>query len=208
MKPAADPLVFIVDDDPSVREGLISLLRSVGLHVRTFPFAEEFLRYPKPEVPACLVLDVRMPGLSGLDLQREMAASEEGVPIIFITGHGDIPMAVRAMKAGAVEFLSKPFREQDLLDAIQQALERNRAEKRDRAALTDIRGRYATLTDREREVLPLVAHGMPNKQVAATLGISEITVKVHRGHLMRKMKAASLVELARIFEQLSDSTRR
>ena len=208
MKPAADPLVFIVDDDPSVREGLSSLLRSVGLHVRTFPFAEEFLRYPKPEVPACLVLDVRMPGLSGLDLQREMAASEEGVPIIFITGHGDIPMAVRAMKAGAVEFLSKPFREQDLLDAIQQALERNRAEKRDRAALTDIRGRYATLTDREREVLPLVAHGMPNKQVAATLGISEITVKVHRGHLMRKMKAATLVELARIFEQLSDSTRR
>jgi FixJ family two-component response regulator len=204
----AAPLVFVVDDDPSVREGLSSLLRSVGLHVRTFTSAEEFLRHPRPEVPACVVLDVRMPGLSGLELQRELATSAEGLPIIFITGHGDIPMTVRAMKAGAVEFLPKPFRDQDLLDAIQQALERNRIAKQQRAALADLRARYELLTGREREVLVLVAHGMTNKQVAARLGISEITVKVHRGHLMRKMKAGSLPELVRIHEQLSPSTRR
>jgi FixJ family two-component response regulator len=201
VKPA-EAVVFVVDDDPAVREALCSLIRSVGLNAEAFASAQDFLNSPRPDAAACLVLDVRMPGLSGLDLQRELAGSGERIPIIFITGHGDIPMSVRAMKAGAAEFLPKPFRDQDLLDAIGQALERDRAARKERAALAEIRGRYDTLTAREREVAPLVVRGMLNKQVAAELGISEITVKVHRRNVMRKMKVRSLAELVRILEQL------
>ena len=198
MKPE-EAVVFVVDDDPAVREALCGLIRSVGLRAEAFASAQDFLNSPRPDAAACLVLDVRMPGLSGLDLQRELAGR---IPIIFITGHGDIPMSVRAMKAGAAEFLPKPFRDQDLLDAIGQALERDQAARKERAALTEIRGRYDTLTAREREVAPLIVRGMLNKQAAAELGISEITVKVHRRNVMRKMKAGSLAELVRILEQL------
>jgi len=194
-----EAVVFVVDDDPAVREALCGLIRSVGLRAEAFASAQDFLNSPRPDAAACLVLDVRMPGLSGLDLQRELAGR---IPIIFITGHGDIPMSVRAMKAGAAEFLPKPFRDQDLLDAIGQALERDQAARKERAALTEIRGRYDTLTAREREVAPLIVRGMLNKQAAAELGISEITVKVHRRNVMRKMKARSLAELVRILEQL------
>ena len=201
MKPA-EAVVFVVDDDPAVREALCSLIRSVGLNAEAFASAQDFLNSPRPDAAACLVLDVRMPGLSGLDLQRELAGSGERIPIIFITGHGDIPMSVRAMKAGAAEFLPKPFRDQDLLDAIAQALERDQAARKERAALAEIRGRYDKLTAREREVAPLIVRGMLNKQAAAELGISEITVKVHRRNVMRKMKVRSLAELVRIFEQL------
>jgi len=198
VKPA-EAVVFVVDDDPAVREALCGLIRSVGLRAEAFASAQDFLNSPRPDAAACLVLDVRMPGLSGLDLQRELAGR---IPIIFITGHGDIPMSVRAMKAGAAEFLPKPFRDQDLLDAIGQALERDQAARKERAVLTEIRGRYDTLTAREREVAPLIVRGMLNKQTAAELGISEITVKVHRRNVMRKMKARSLAELVRILEQL------
>jgi len=198
VKPA-EAVVFVVDDDPAVREALCGLIRSVGLRAEAFASAQDFLNSPRPDAAACLVLDVRMPGLSGLDLQRELAGR---IPIIFITGHGDIPMSVRAMKAGAAEFLPKPFRDQDLLDAIGQALERDQEARKERAALTEIRGRYDTLTAREREVAPLIVRGMLNKQAAAELGISEITVKVHRRNVMRKMKAGSLAELVRILEQL------
>ena len=201
MKPA-EAVVFVVDDDPAVREALCSLIRSVGLNAEAFASAQDFLNSPRPDAAACLVLDVRMPGLSGLDLQRELAGSGERIPIIFITGHGDIPMSVRAMKAGAAEFLPKPFRDQDLLDAIGQALERDEAARKERAAFAEIRGRYDKLTAREREVAPLIVRGMLNKQAAAELGISEITVKVHRRNVMRKMKVRSLAELVRIFEQL------
>ena len=201
MKPV-EAVVFVVDDDPAVREALCSLIRSVGLNAEAFASAQDFLNSPRPDAAACLVLDVRMPGLSGLDLQRELAGSGERIPIIFITGHGDIPMSVRAMKAGAAEFLPKPFRDQDLLDAIGQALERDQAARKERAALAEIRGRYDKLTAREREVAPLIVRGMLNKQAAAELGISEITVKVHRRNVMRKMKVRSLAELVRIFEQL------
>jgi len=197
-----EAVVFVVDDDPAVREALCSLIRSVGLNAEAFVSAQDFLNSPRPDAAACLVLDVRMPGLSGLDLQRELAGSGERIPIIFITGHGDIPMSVRAMKAGAVEFLSKPFRDQDLLDAIGQALERDQAARKEHAALAEIRGRYDKLTAREREVAPLIVRGMLNKQAAAELGISEITVKVHRRNVMRKMKVRSLAELVRMFEQL------
>jgi len=197
-----EAVVFVVDDDPAVREALCSLIRSVGLNAEAFASAQDFLNSPRPDAAACLVLDVRMPGLSGLDLQRELAGSGERIPIIFITGHGDIPMSVRAMKAGAAEFLPKPFRDQDLLDAIGQALERDEAARKERAAFAEIRGRYDKLTAREREVAPLIVRGMLNKQAAAELGISEITVKVHRRNVMRKMKVRSLAELVRIFEQL------
>jgi FixJ family two-component response regulator len=199
---SASSMVFVVDDDQSVREALSSLIRSIGLDVETYASAHEYLRRQPPQSPACLVLDVRMPGLSGLDLQRELAHQGREIPIIFVTAHGDIPMTVKAMKAGAAEFLSKPFRDQDLLDAICQALARDRASMSARADLAEIRWRFATLTQREREVAMLVVRGLPNKQVAAKLNVSEITVKVHRRHIMVKMEAKSLPELVRITEAL------
>jgi FixJ family two-component response regulator len=199
---SASSMVFVVDDDQSVRDALSSLIRSIGLDVETYASAHEYLRRPQQQSPACLVLDVRMPGLSGLDLQRELARQGREIPIIFVTAHGDIPMTVKAMKAGAAEFLSKPFRDQDLLDAICQALARDRASMAARADLAEIRWRYATLTQREKEVATLVVRGLPNKQVAARLNVSEITVKVHRRHIMSKMEAKSLPELVRITEAL------
>jgi FixJ family two-component response regulator len=197
-----DPVVFVVDDDPSLRHALTNLLRSVGLRVETFGSAREFLAGPRPDAPGCVVLDVRLPGLSGLDLQRELAAAQIDLPIIFMTGYGDIPMTVQAMKAGAVEFLTKPFRDQDLLDAIQQALERDRVAWRQRAALAAVRQCYDRLTPREREVMRFVVAGWLNKQIAAELGTSEIMVKVHRGQVMRKMQAASVADLVRMAAQL------
>jgi len=197
-----DPVVFVVDDDALLRHALTNLLRSVGLRVETFGSAREFLDSPRPDAPGCLVLDVRLPGLSGLDLQRELTAAQLDVPIIFITGYGDIPMTVQAMKAGAVEFLTKPFRDQDLLDAIQHALERDRVAWHRRAALAALRQRYALLTPREREVMRRVVAGLLNKQVAAELGTSEIMVKVHRGQVMRKMQAASVADLVRMATHL------
>jgi FixJ family two-component response regulator len=198
----ADAMIFVVDDDASMREALQRLLRSVGLQVTTFASAREFLQHRGADVPGCLVLDVRLPGLSGLDLQHELAAAQIDLPIIFMTGYGDIPMTVQAMKAGAVEFLTKPFRDQDLLDAIQHALERDRVAWHRRAALAAVRQRYDRLTPREREVMRLVVAGWLNKQIAADLGTSEIMVKVHRGQVMRKMQAASVADLVRMAAQL------
>lgn len=194
--------VFVVDDDLSIREALSSLIRSVGLRVETFPSAADFLQQPRPAGNACLVLDVRMPGLSGLDLQAEFARSGEPIPIIFITGHGDIPMAVRAMKAGAVEFLSKPFRDEDLLDAIRHALEQGRVARDEADELSELRSKYDSLTCREREVITFMIAGALNKQAAAELGVSEMTIKVHRHNLMRKMKVRSLPDLVRMMERL------
>jgi FixJ family two-component response regulator len=197
-----DPIVFVVDDDSSMREALVDLITSVGRSVQAFKSAQEFLDYRKPDAPACLVLDVRLPGLSGLDLQRELVRSEAPIPIIFITGHGDIPMSVRAIKEGAVEFLAKPFRDQDLLDAIQHALEIDRAARHERVIVADVRCRYRSLTKREREVMALIVSGLLNKQIAAQLGSSEVTIKIHRTQVMRKMKAESVVQLVHMAEKI------
>ncbi len=201
-----DAIVFVVDDDSSVREAIKSLIRLEGLRVETFGTAQEFLRSKRPEMPGCVVLDVELPGLSGLDLQRELAAHGIKLPIIFITGYGDIPCAVRAMKAGALEFLTKPFRDQDLLDAIQQALERDRAARQHSKEIAELRERFDALTSREREVMTLVVAGWLNKQIGFELGISEITVKIHRGRVMNKMGAQSLAELVRMTERLKFPT--
>lgn len=198
----ARPTIVVVDDDPGIRESLGSLLRSVGLQVNLLASVPEFLKAGRPEGPTCLVLDVRLPGRSGLDFQRELSAANIQVPIIFITGHGDIPMSVQAMKGGAIEFLTKPFRDQALLDAIQQGLARDRAWLNDEKTMAALRARFETLTPREREVMAHVVSGRLNKQIAADIGISEITVKVHRGQVMRKMRASSLPDLARMADRL------
>lgn len=201
----ARPIVFVVDDDPSVCRSTARLIHSTGFDVQTFASAREFLATPPPERPACLVLDVRMPGLSGMDLQRELAHAGVHIPIIFITGHGDIPMSVRAMKAGAAEFLTKPFRSRALLDAVNAAVNRNQADRKVQTEIEDLRQRYEGLTPREREVLPLVAAGLLNKQVAARLATTERTIKFHRAHIMQKMRTASLAELVRMVEKLQVS---
>ena len=197
------PTVIVVDDDPLILGALGSLIRSVGVQVKTLASVSEFLDDGRPDGPTCLVLDVRLPGRSGLDLQRELAASNIQIPIIFITAHGDIPMSVQAMKEGAIEFLTKPFRDQDLLDAIQLGLGRDRAWLENEKATAVLRARFETLTPREREVMALVVTGRLNKQIAADIGLSEITVKVHRGNVMRKMRAASLPDLARMADKLN-----
>jgi FixJ family two-component response regulator len=202
----ADAVVFVVDDDAPMRESLKNLIRSVGLRVEAFASAQQFLLSKRPDVPGCLVLDVRLPGLSGLDLQKQMAEADMEIPIIFITGHGDIPMSVQAMKAGAVEFLTKPFRDQDLLDAIHQALERDSKTRNQRTKIEKLRSRYHSLTPREREVMALVVVGLLNKQIAGELGTSEASVKVHRQHVMEKMGAGSLADLVRMADRLGIPT--
>ena len=199
------PVVFIVDDDASVREAVADLLTSVGLDVQAFGSIQEFLQSPRPDLPGCIVLDVRLPGTSGLEFQRGLAESGIRLPIIFISGHGDINMSVRAMKLGAVEFLTKPLREQELLDAIQVAVERDRLRRREDSAVAELRARFASLTVREREVFALVVTGRPNKQIAAELDLSEMTVKVHRSQITRKMQAKSIVALVRMADKLGVS---
>ena len=198
------PVVFVVDDDPSIRRAIKRLVQSVGLQVELFGSAQEFLQGKRSDVRGCLILDIRLPGISGLDFQRELFDANINIPIIFISAHGDIPMTVRAMKAGAVEFLTKPFRDQDLLDAVQQALERDIARRVQEADVAKLRKHYESLTSRERQVLPLVVSGRLNKQIAAEIGTTEATVKVHRSQLMRKMGANSVPELVRMFEKLQD----
>jgi FixJ family two-component response regulator len=200
------PTVFVVEDDPSMRSAVEDLVRSVRLQVRAFASPQEFLESNQRDVPGCLVLDVRLPGMSGLAFQKELVKEGVTLPVIFITGHGDIPMSVRAMKAGAVEFLTKPFHHQELLDAIHAAIERDRATRRETVLITDLRSRYATLTERERHIMALVVMGRANKQIAAELNLSEITVKVHRGQVMRKMMAETLPDLVRMADRLGAPT--
>jgi FixJ family two-component response regulator len=200
--PEVQPVVFVVDDDPSMRNALTNLFRSVGLRAEVFGSTSELLRGELPDIPSCLVLDIRLPGQSGLDFQTELAKANIHMPIIFVTGHGDIPMTVRAMKAGAVDFLTKPFREQDMLDAVAKAIERDRKRRNDDQVRSELKSRLASLTPREQEVLALVASGLMNKQIAAEVGLAEITVKIHRGHIMKKMAARSLADLVRMAEAL------
>ena len=199
---AEQPIVFVIDDDESMRRALTNLFQSVGLRVEVFGSALELLRSKLPDVASCLVLDIRLPGLSGLDFQTELAKTNIHIPIIFMTGHGDIPMTVRAMKAGAIDFLTKPFRHQEMLDAVAMAIERDRKRRKDEKIVSNAQALFETLTPREREVLSLVAAGLMNKQVAAEIGIAEITVKIHRGHIMKKMGTRSLADLVRITEML------
>ncbi len=197
-----EPTVFVIDDDADLREALSSLFRSVGLQVKALATAPEFLQIKLPEGPTCLVLDVRLPGLSGLDFQAELTRAKIDIPIVFMTGHGDIPMTVRAMKAGAVEFLPKPFRDQDMLDAVQTGLERDRGRRKNASETAKLKASFDTLTAREQEIMGLVTTGLMNKQIAGQLGVSEITVKVHRGSVMRKMNARSLADLVRMADAL------
>jgi FixJ family two-component response regulator len=198
----SEPIVFVVDDDDSLRKALGNLFRSVGLRAEMFGSAPELLQSKLPDVPSCLVLDIRLPGVSGLDFQAQLARTNIHIPIIFMTGHGDIPMTVRAMKTGAVDFLTKPFRDQDMLDAVAVAIERDRKRRNDEKAISDLRARFDELTPREQEVMGLVAAGLMNKQIAAEIGLAEITVKIHRGHIMKKMAARSLADLVRMAEAL------
>ena len=207
MKAAAVSTVFVIDDDGGMRQAIQDLVESVGLRAEAFATGEEFLEKPRAADPSCLVLDVRLPQMSGLEFQQKLAELGVRIPIIFITAHGDIPMSVRALKSGAVEFLTKPFRDQDLLDAIQQALQRDRAAREQLADISELQERYRALTAREREVMALVISGMLNKHIAAKIGASEATVKIHRGHLMEKMQADSLIELVRMADKLDLSSR-
>ena len=204
----AESAVFVVDDDASVRDAIRSLLKSVGLNIATFESTEEFLELKRPAIPSCLVLDVKLPGVSGLEFQDVLAKAGIEVPIIFITAHGDIPMALRAMKGGAVEFLTKPFQKEDLLKAIHQALEQDRVRREEKTQISALQSRVDRLTAREREVMDLVVTGLMNKEIAAQLGLSEVTVKIHRGHVMQKMQATSLAELVRIAEMLKRKPRK
>src|ERR1700752_704271 len=203
---STEPLVFIVDDDDSMRQALTRLFYSVKLQVEVFASAQEFLKSERPDVPSCLVLDVRLPGLSGLEFQAELAKENIRIPIVFISGHGDIPMSVRAMKAGAIDFLAKPFRDQDLLDAVAAAIQRDQARREQEHVVADLRAHFESLTSREREIMGLVASGLMSKQIAAKFELSEITVKVHRSHLMKKMGARTAAELVRMAEALGGTS--